>query len=332
MRSRGIMVALAAPGSMSLIEMRKISRLALTLDEEVELFHCADAAPQATTALQGAERAIREQVGGRRQQLEGLAARMRMGAVRVRTSVRWDHPPYAGIVRQVLRHKPRLLIAHPTARGRAQRLWLARNDFKLIEACPCPVLLMKTRRPYTDAVVLAAVDPDPAHGKPPALDEEILGWASRLRDALSAKLLVFHAQVPWEQAMRSEPQFQRAPEMVRADVAAAWRNTLEAGVLELAERYAVPRRRVRIAEGAAPETLARFARDVIPDIVVMGAARRSRIGRLLIGHTAERVLDALDCDVLIVKAPGFRSSVSPQSVHHRTALGAVGLPGRGILE
>lgn len=331
MRSHGIMVALAAPGSLGPIEMGKISRLALMLEEEIELFHCADAAAPAA-ASPGAERIIRGQVSGRRQQLEALAVRLRASGVHVRTSVRWDHPVYAGIVRQVLRHRPRLLIAHPTARGRASRLWLGRNDFKLIETCPCPVLFMKTRRPYTDPVVLAAVDPDQAHGKPAALDAEILGWGSRLRDALSGKLLVFHAHVPWEQAMHSDPQFQRAPDVVRADVAAAWRNTLEAGVLEIAERYAVPRRRVRIAEGGVPETLARFAQDIFPDIVVMGATRRSRLGRLLIGHTAERVLDALDCDVLIVKAPGFRSSVSPQSVHQRTALGAVGLPGRGILE
>lgn len=329
MRSRGIMVAVAAPGSMSPIEMGKISRLALALDAPVELFHCADAA---APAPQGEERAIRERVQTRRQQLEGLAGRMRMGGVRVRTSVRWDHPAYAGIVRQVLRHKPSLLIAHPTQRGRARRLWLGRDDFKLIEACPCPVLFMKTRRPYTDAVVLAAVDPGHAHGKPAALDEEILGWASRLGDALSAKLLVFYAHVPWEQVMRTEREFQVAPETVRADVAAAWRNTLDGAALELAEQYAVPRRRVHIAEGDAREMLARFAQEVMADIVVMGAAGRSGIGRLLIGHTAQRMLDALDCDVLIVKASGFRSSVGPQSTHHSSALGAVGLPGRGILE
>lgn len=332
MRPHGIMVALAAAGGMSPIEMGKIARLAVTLDAQVELFHCVDATTWPGGAPQRAERVIREGVRSRRQQLEALAGRIRMSGARVRTSVRWDHPAYAGIVRQVLRHKPSLLIASPTQRGRAKRFWLGRNDFRLIEACPCAVLFMKTRRPYTDAVVLAAVDPGHAHGKPAALDVQILGWASRLRDALSAKLLVFHAHVPWAQAMRCERQLQLAPESVRADVAAALHNTLDGGALELAERYAVPRRRVHIAEGAAPETLAQFAKETMADIVVMGAAGRSGIGRLLIGHTAERVLDALDCDVLIVKPPGFRSSVSPQSTHHRTAFGAVGLPGRGILE
>jgi nucleotide-binding universal stress UspA family protein len=84
----------------------------------------------------------------------------------------------------------------------------------------------------------------------------------------------------------------------------------------LAQEYSVPRQWVRIADGSATEALPRFAQQVKADIVVMGAVARARIGRLLIGHTAERVLDALESDVLVVKLPGFRSAVSPQSTHH----------------
>ncbi len=36
-------------------------------------------------------------------------------------------------------------------------------------------------------------------------------------------------------------------------------------------------------------------------VVVMGAVSRSRLDRMLIGNTAEKVLDKLECDVLIVK-------------------------------
>jgi universal stress protein E len=313
------MVALPAPGVIGPIEIGKVSRLALALDAEIELFHCiydAEVARPGLFASRGAQENIHQFVECRRQQLEVLADRMRAGGVRVRTSVRWDYPTYAGIVRQVLRHKPSLLIAHPTERSPTARRLLGRTDFRLIETCPCPVLFIKTRRPYTDIVVLAAVDPGHAHDKPAALDAQILGWASRLRDALSARLLLFLAHVPWEQAMQAQAQLRQAPEVVGADVVGARHDSVEAGILALAQEYSVPRQRVRIAEGSAPEALPRFAQQVKADIVVMGAVTRSRIGRLLIGHTAERVLDALESDVLVVKPPGFRSFVSPQSTHH----------------
>jgi len=47
-------------------------------------------------------------------------------------------------------------------------------------------------------------------------------------------------------------------------------------------------------------------------VVVMGAVSRSGLKRLFIGNTAERVLDRLPCDVLIVKPRGFRSPVPPR--------------------
>ena len=37
-------------------------------------------------------------------------------------------------------------------------------------------------------------------------------------------------------------------------------------------------------------------------VLVMGAVSRSGLKRLFIGNTAERVLDAVDCDVLVVKS------------------------------
>ena len=41
--------------------------------------------------------------------------------------------------------------------------------------------------------------------------------------------------------------------------------------------------------------------DIGADLVVMGAVSRSGLKRLALGSTAERVLDFLPCDVLVVK-------------------------------
>jgi hypothetical protein len=41
----------------------------------------------------------------------------------------------------------------------------------------------------------------------------------------------------------------------------------------------------------------------------MGAISRSGYKRLLIGNTAERILDELTCDVLVIKPESFRSDI-----------------------
>jgi universal stress protein E len=65
----------------------------------------------------------------------------------------------------------------------------------------------------------------------------------------------------------------------------------------------------RIMLGTAVDLLAEEAERVRADIVVMGAVSRSRLQRLFIGNTAERVLDQLPCDVLIVKPLDFASDL-----------------------
>jgi universal stress protein E len=298
------MFAIAAPGEIAPIEMDKICRLTAGLGAELEIFHCIydpEVARSGRFASRGPQEDIHEFIQRRREQLEIVADRLRGRGISVRTSVRWDYPVPEGIVRQALRHRPDLLIAGATARGRGGRLLLTRTDFRLIETCPCPVLFMRTRRPYSDVVIAAAVDPALAHDKPAALDLEILDSASRLRDALSARLLMFHARTAHDHTEQTA-----APPAREAD----------APLLMLAERYDIPRQRVHVMEGHPAEALPRLAERQMADIVVMGVAERSGLRRALIGHTAERILDALESDVLVVKPPGFHSPVSRQSTHH----------------
>jgi universal stress protein E len=51
------------------------------------------------------------------------------------------------------------------------------------------------------------------------------------------------------------------------------------------------------------------------NLVVMGAVSRTGLKRLLIGNTAERIIDDLNCDVLVVKPRDFVTRV------HRRARG-----------
>jgi hypothetical protein len=55
------------------------------------------------------------------------------------------------------------------------------------------------------------------------------------------------------------------------------------------------------------------ARKVGADLVVMGAVSRSGLKRLFIGNTAERVLNTLPCDVLVVKPAHFEKRVAAKS-------------------
>ncbi len=318
MSRRHIMFAVRSPAGLGSRELAKVAQLASGLGAGVELFHCIfdpDIARPDRLSSGGLEQDIKELVDRRRKRLEHTAGRLRALGVRVRTSVRWDYPIYEGIVRQVLRLKPSLVVAQSSVKGRTARLLLAQTDYKLIENCPCPVLFIKNGRPYTDAVIMAAVDPPRSHGKPAALDDEILETAGTISGALKGSLRVFHAGAPWD-GVRAERDLRGLPEEVQEDVRGAHSNSIRAPVLALAGRHKVPERFVQVVEGDAAELLPGVVRHESAQIVALGAVSRSRIGRATIGHTAERLLDALECDVLVVKPPAFRTPVGRGSTHH----------------
>ena len=60
-------------------------------------------------------------------------------------------------------------------------------------------------------------------------------------------------------------------------------------------------------------------------MVVMGAVSRSGLKSIFIGNTAERVLDRLQCDLLVVKPLGFETRV-PRAVRGVRIAAAAPLP------
>ena len=66
--------------------------------------------------------------------------------------------------------------------------------------------------------------------------------------------------------------------------------------------------RVHVVEGETREVLVSFVEEAELDLVVIGAVSRGALQRLALGSTAERVLDRLPCDLLIIKPEGFSAA------------------------
>ncbi len=100
---------------------------------------------------------------------------------------------------------------------------------------------------------------------------------------------------------------------------------LKPGMLESMENEAERAARARVVRELRPariarsrqyliarppiEAIAEAARKSRSAIVVMGAISRSGYKRLLIGNTAERILDDLTCDIMVIKPTTFRNRV-----------------------
>lgn len=308
---RKVMLALASADGVPSPVLDRVGRVARGLQAELELF-LSLYEPDILQRLEDRERLegrIAARVEEEHRRLERVADQLRDQGLRVRASVRWDYPMFEGVIRQVLRHRPDLLVVPAIRTGDLPARTLAYRDACLIEACPCPLLLLKTSEVYSRGSIVAAVDPLHAYEVPQELDESIIGAANTLAHALTeAPVRVYHAVAPSARPAGGGP----AGAPLASAEQAARRATAEKRIRELAFRHGVAGEGVHVELGRVEAALPVFAREHRAQVVVLGALSRNFPERAQFGHTAGKVLDALDCDVLVVKPERFQTPVSAE--------------------
>ncbi len=234
----------------------------------------------------------------------------------IRTEVRTGKR-FLETIRAVLREHYDLVIKPAENPPWIQRLF-GSDDMHLLRKCPCPVWLMKPKEKDDYDRILAAVDFDIARPEsaPHPLNREIVELAGSLALADFADLHLIHV---WEAY---------ADNMLRAwsdnpddasfnyvqSVRAAHERALQSLQDHLPEwfgqeaaKYLSPR--LHLPRGQPEQLIPTVAKQLEADLVVMGTVGRTGISGLLMGNTAEAILDQLTCSVLAIKPPGFVSPV-----------------------
>ncbi len=291
----------------------KVLHLARGLKAEVCLFHAiSDPVFINSVTLQSTSLEVIEARALKRAQrrLESLAGLLRRQGVTTTTRVEWDYPAHEAVIRAAMACEADLVIVD-CYRARHRAPWLLRfTDWELLRHCPVPVLLIKNRRLYARRPVLAAVDPLHAFAKPVKLDREILRYADATAAALRSPVHAVSAYNPLLTGMT--PAQLMAPGGISRAQAAAAERARRSAEPEL-EQYGITRRRRHIVDHAPATAIQQTAAGIDAQMVVMGAISRTGLKRLLVGNTAEKALDLLECDVLVIKPPGFRTNVPRSS-------------------
>jgi universal stress protein E len=253
-------------------------------------------------------RKLREQfIAERRGDLEKLAAELAIGGLEVTTHVHWDNPLHAGILRRVSEFAPDLVVKDTHHHSVLRRTLFTNTDWTLIRKCPVPLLLAKHGEWSAEPRILAALDPGHRDDKPAALDVDILDTAQLLARVLHGSVEAVHAFFPAAllAATTGMAGMPLAPDVAGPEFLDAERARVTEALRALAAAQRVDARAVHVLQGSPLDLLPRHAEATGADLVVMGAISRTRLQEVFIGSTAERVLDRLPCDVLVVKPGDF---------------------------
>lgn len=253
------------------------------------------------------EEARRELAAAHERHLETLAAPLRASGLDVTTTLLRHHPVYRGIVRHAAATDADLVFKDTQRQSALARALFSNTDWNLIRSCASPLWLVKPGPWPEHPVLLAAVDPLNQHDKPAALDDEILSIATLIARAADGEVHAFHAYDP-RLAVAGGMGNAYIPVLPFDEIEAQMREQHGERFAELVSFHEIPTERAHLVSGAAHEELPRLAAELDASLVVMGAVARNRLERLFIGSTAERTLEHLPCDLLIVKPPWFDSS------------------------
>jgi universal stress protein E len=193
--------------------------------------------------------------------------------LKIETAIECNDDWRNALVSAAKRVKADLIVRSSYRRSALQRRVLKTTDWLLIRRAHCPVLLVKTDRVgklESVLVALSMMKKGRAHEK---LTDAVIDHARSVVERTGAKLHAVYAY-------QGRENFLHPP--------------------DLAKRVGIPRNRAHVGEGLPETEIAKTVSELGATLVVIGSLARKGMTEMVVGNTAERILDQINADVMVV--------------------------------
>ncbi|MCP4043759.1 MAG: universal stress protein [Gammaproteobacteria bacterium] len=227
---------------------------------------------------------------------------------------------FLAIIREVLRNQRDLVMkASSEDAGIGARVF-GSTDMHLLRKCPCPVWLMLPGKSAPYRRIFTAIDFDPYNRTTgeEALNRQILEMAASLALSEFAELHIVHAWRAFGESELNSGFADVQQEEVDAYVARECRihetclyRAMEE-FLDSAGKSAMDylKPQAHLNKGWAHQVIPELATELQADLIVMGTVARTGVPGLIIGNTAEAILNRVHCSILVIKPDGFVTPVT----------------------
>ncbi len=228
--------------------------------------------------------------------LEKLAQPLRDNGITVTTEARWGKPLHTMILQHISELKPDMVLRDATTHNLLQRLFFNNTSWQLIRQCPVPLWLVREGE-WKGERICAAVDPVHSADTEALLDHKLVKSTLYLAQTLDMQADYMHSYAPLPRTMVFDSELVAAYDQYAERSAKQHRDAFE----KLMVNYPVEKANRHLLEGFPEEVIPSFVEERGVDLLVMGAISRSNLENALIGNTAERVLEAVQTDLLVIK-------------------------------
>ncbi|MFW2365583.1 MAG: universal stress protein [Desulforhopalus sp.] len=191
-------------------------------------------------------------------------------------------------------------------------------DLQLMRSCPCPVEIGRPKTQEGGNRIVIAIDYDGTDKLKYLLNERLLAAALLAVSGRHLELYVLHAWTIYGHSLLASGRGKLSPENLKKlnDGEYAEReewlqnrvNQFKSNLDEKQAKRFTPR--LEILRGKPIDVIPQRVEELNTDLLCLGTASRSGLKALLVGNSAEEIIQRVNCTVGVLKPEGFESPIS----------------------
>ena len=206
----------------------------------------------------------------------------------------------------MLKHDYDLVVKATHPHSKLSAILFTPTDWNLLRKCPVPLLLVKHHDWPENGNILCAIDcksmQDDEHH---TLNQQILDEAKSMSAIINSKTHIVTAYPSPPMNIMLE-----LPEFDPINYEDGLKKFHKEALLKYAQKNEIADSEMHLVQGLPEDVISNVAKEIDAELVILGTVGRSGLSATLLGHTAEQVIDQLDCDLLALKPTGYISPIT----------------------
>ena len=280
--------------------LERIKEIPATADVDYKVDLYFDAAP--VTARKANSNSLREGIAAKQAAVDKLVTPYKEMGYRITTSVIQIHRLYEDIIKSARDYKADFVFKSVRQHAPLKRMFYTSTDWNLIRMCPTALLLVRDQGTVRGKPVIASVNIDDEDTEHQELNRIVLAQANALAEVLGAKVHLIYAYGP--AVVMGDGADPMAYQIAKDKHDAEFKKAKA-----LASANNVLASNTKLREGTPETIVTEYGEEISAGIIVLGTVARSGASGLLIGNTAESMLEKTHRDMFVIKLESFVSPV-----------------------
>ena len=285
-------------------------------NSKLTLAHVIEELPSELSILSGKNRSeikkkrdgfLKLQMAKSNSSLEKIVAALKKNGVRANYNVVTGKESVE-IIRMVLRNKHDLVLKKGGTDDGFLKRAFGNEDMHLMRGCPCPVLLIKPKVRKDHPLILAAVDPDPVNSARDAINHLIVEYTQAIEQTF--KKCEIHFIHAWDINEGALSKYGGRTEVKAMSYRERQHRRELVDLLLDKYKWDNNKPKIHILKGSPKKLIPKLANALDAGLVIMGTVCRTGIPGMVVGNTAETVMNNLKCSILAIKPQKFVSQAT----------------------